>query len=299
MEAYDSEMSCNSPIRCWRSTVKSEAGKFPVSFSQNKAFPGLLMTLPCGHCLGCKKERSISWGIRCYHESLLYDDNLFLTLTYKHVPNNSMLCMDDFQKFMKRLRKHLDYPIRFIHCGEYGPKTLRPHYHALIFGYFPQDIQFEKLGKNGDPIYHSDEVENIWGLGKCVCGRVSFSSAQYVAKYINKEGSIKYLESVNDFIKPYNTMSRRPGLGIPWLENHWHEIYPRDRVLVDGNLYKPPKAYDRWVAERFSELWFDVRHARALKTAALDRSRSMEDTDSAGYAREIIMKGKKVSRDEC
>jgi hypothetical protein len=44
------------------------------------------------------------------------------------------------------LRKKISpLKIRFFHCGEYGDKTRRPHYHALIFGYgFPDKKLFKK-----------------------------------------------------------------------------------------------------------------------------------------------------------
>ena len=57
---------------------------------------------------------------------------------------------------MKRLRKKLHpLKIRFFHCGEYGDKTRRPHYHALIFGYSFPDRKLFKKSKSGD-LYTSD-----------------------------------------------------------------------------------------------------------------------------------------------
>ena len=123
--------------------------------------------VPCGQCIGCRLERSRQWAMRCVHEAQLHDYNSFITLTYddQHLPQNASLRKEDFQKFMKRLRKELDYPIRFFHCGEYGENAFkgkfssqpsvkrkqmkhleqyklsalgRPHYHAIIFGHdFP------------------------------------------------------------------------------------------------------------------------------------------------------------------
>jgi hypothetical protein len=57
---------------------------------------------------------------------------------------------------MKRLRKKIQpLKIRFFHCGEYGDKTRRPHYHALIFGYGFPDKKIFKKQKSGD-LFTSD-----------------------------------------------------------------------------------------------------------------------------------------------
>ena len=263
-------MSCNNPLKAWRSKTRNQTtGKFPVVFSGSEAWLKYTQTVPCGKCLGCLKERSMNWGIRCVHESQLHEANSFLTLTYhpKHLPKNGMLNKLHHVNFMKRLRKHLGIPLRYLHCGEYGETTFRAHYHSLLFGYdFPDKI-FEKEGKNGDIIYHSDELEKIWGLGKCVIGNVTFASAQYVAKYINKPTQIMPIMNHPQFVPPYNTSSRRPGLGIPWLEKYWKDIYPADKVIIEGGKYKPPRAYDKWLEINQPEVFSHVKNERRKTNA--------------------------------
>jgi hypothetical protein len=279
-------MSCSNPIRVWRSMNKSETGKFPVSFRLTDAWHNTQMCLPCGRCLGCLKDRSMSWGIRCVHESQLHDENSFLTLTYhpKHLPRDGMLDKTHFQLFMKRLRKRIGVPVRYLMCGEYGAKTLRAHYHALLFGYEFPDCVFEKEGKNGDRIYHSDLLEEIWGFGKCVIGNVTMASAQYVAKYINKSQSLNPLLELPEFVVPYNNSSRRPGLGIPWLEKYWKDIYPRDYVVVDGGKYKPPRAYDKWLEVNFPDVFHVVKRKRQRTAVEYSLEHGVDEVDRRGIA---------------
>lgn len=39
---------------------------------------------------------------------------------------------------------------------------------------------------NGDPYYTSKELEDLWGLGNVVIGRVTYQSVGYTAKYCLK-----------------------------------------------------------------------------------------------------------------
>ncbi len=45
--------------------------------------------LPCGHCLCCRRERRMELTLLQCCEASLYDDNWFLTLTYRPLPDGS------------------------------------------------------------------------------------------------------------------------------------------------------------------------------------------------------------------
>jgi hypothetical protein len=62
----------------------------------------------------------------------------------------------------ERTKKISPLKIRFFHCGEYGDKTRRPHYHALIFGYGFPDKKIFKKQKSGD-LFTSDILTKCWG----------------------------------------------------------------------------------------------------------------------------------------
>ena len=74
-------------------------------------------------------------------------------------PQRGSLNHADFQKFMKRLRKHAGNNIRYYMGGEYGPTTWRPHFHACIFGHDYEDKLYFKTGESGEKIYTSKTLE--------------------------------------------------------------------------------------------------------------------------------------------
>ena len=77
----------------------------------------------------------------------MHTSNCFITLTYapEHCPKDMSLNYEDFQLFMKRLRKrYTGKTIRFYMAGEYGESFDRPHYHACIFGF---DFEDKKVFK--------------------------------------------------------------------------------------------------------------------------------------------------------
>lgn len=214
------------------------------------------MSVRCGQCIGCRLERSRQWAIRCLHESSLYHDNAFVTLTYSddHLPPGGSLDKVAFQLFMKRLRKRIRQRVRFFHCGEYGALGGRPHYHALLFGFDFEDKQL--WAQRGDhPVWRSEFLESLWPLGQSEIGTVSFESAAYVARYVVKKvtgrGAAAHYERCNpetgEVVQAepeYVTMSRRPGVGRPWLDRFGADVYPSDSVIVRGRPMKPPRFYD-------------------------------------------------------
>ena len=98
------------------------------------------ISVPCGKCVECLNERATIWNYRVLDETKCHAQNIGITLTYANAPHD--LVRRDFQLFMKRLRKWL-YPlkIRFFGCGEYGSKGKRAHFHCVIFGWCPDDLE--------------------------------------------------------------------------------------------------------------------------------------------------------------
>lgn len=116
-----------------------------------------------------------------------------------------MLSKSDLQKFLKRLRKAYGKKVRYFACGEYGPKTFRPHYHLLFFfdssdclsrdgqhvlGEFPcytWSKQDEITLREDTPITDFEYcLRSSWPFGRVDCTYITEGScSQYVALYVN------------------------------------------------------------------------------------------------------------------
>ena len=172
--------------------------------------------VPCGRCVGCRLDKSRVWALRCVHEASLHDENSFITLTYapEHLPSDGGLVKEDFQKFMKRLRKKFaPRRIRYYMCGEYGDRTNRPHYHALLFGLDFSDREALPPSASGADLFTSKTLEKVWGKGFVTVGDVTFESAAYCARYIMKKLNGPACEVVNDEtgLRPYERFDSRTG----------------------------------------------------------------------------------------
>lgn len=238
-------MPCFHPLKGWRSKNANESGKRSIVFNRRDGFEDLEVEIPCGQCIGCRLERSRQWAIRCVHEASLYEDNCFITLTYDdaHLPADGSLNLSHFQKFMKRLRKRYGANIRFFHCGEYGEKYSRPHYHACLFNFdFPDKILWSV--RNGFRLYTSESLSVLWPFGYGVIGDVTFESAAYVARYIMKKITGDAAADHYNGLRPeYTTMSRRPGIGKGWYEKYQDDLFPHDRCVINGKEVNIPKFY--------------------------------------------------------
>lgn len=264
-------MACLYPITGWRSRQIETSGKRKIVFNRAYGFVDQEVKVPCGQCVNCRLDKSRDWAIRCLHEAELHSENCFITLTYNndHLPKSGTLIKKDYQDFMKRLRKEIQKPIRYFHCGEYGsvrdsngeviPGQLgRPHYHAIIFGYQFKDLEIYRI-KKGVKLYMSETLERIWGKGFVTVGEVTFESAAYVARYVMKK--ITGDQSEDHYLKPgnsgeigpngelsavqheYTTMSRRPGLANKWFQQFSGDL-KKDFITHNGKKFKVPKYYD-------------------------------------------------------
>lgn len=245
-------LSCYRPMRAFR----TPGGDVGLGVAPGDCYS---LELPCGRCIGCKMDRARAWSIRIGHEAQLYDRNLFVTLTYDDasLPSSLSLEYPDFQGFMKRLRRRITgvtiapngkHPIRFFCAGEYGGKTARPHWHAILFNtYFADQVRL----KNGTT--RSRLCEALWDRGNVVIGDVTPQSAAYVAGYTMKK---KYGDpsAYEDVVNVYTgelsarrpefcTMSRKPGIGSWWYDRFAKDLFPVDHAISDGKTYKVPRYY--------------------------------------------------------
>lgn len=176
--------------------------------------------VPCGKCPECLKRRTANWAHRLEMESLRWSKMFFITLTYSNetvpISNNGFLTLEPkhLTDFWKRLRKR-GGKLRYYACGEYGTRTERPHYHAIVFcnsGIFEQDI-----------------VES-WPYGLIHFGDVTPASIRYTVQYYDK-GSWTPKHKRDDRIPEFSRMSQ--GIGSNFLTTKMAEHF----------LARPDKGY--------------------------------------------------------
>lgn len=285
-------MGCEFPVKAYRSAELGPTGKRLITFNPLKAVNSQhWMQMPCNRCMGCRLERARQWAVRMRHESKLYDQNCFITLTYDNanVPVDYSLKLRDWQTFMKRLRRRFQgttavvdphsgreiFPIRFFACGEYGDENLRPHYHAIIFNHDFSDKKLFSYNKQKQPIYISDQLLDVWQLGHVTTQDVTFKSCSYVARYVTKKQNGATAPDFYSRVSPvdgqrYNVapefavMSRRPGIGARYVEQFKSDFYPSGYIIVDGRKHAVPQYYVNQLSEEEKEALKRQRQHRSI-----------------------------------
>lgn len=224
--------------------------------------------IPCGQCIGCRIKYSKDWATRMMCELPYHDCACFITLTYndEHLPlvesvdestgeivPRATLVKRDLQLFTKRLCKHFGYrKIRYYAVGEYGDKSSRPHYHAIIFGEdFAKDRYQYATSIDGFAYYRSTTLEKLWPFGYSMVCDVSYTTCAYVARYVTKKRKgqeAKWYELLN--IQPeFSNMSRRPGIGRQYYDEHKQDIYNRCEMFFQGMKggikVRPPRYFNK------------------------------------------------------
>lgn len=273
-------MPCYHPLQGWRAKDVGPSGKRAVVFSPGKGFVDLPVTVPCGQCIGCRLERARQWSLRLQHEALFHTFRWFFTLTYDdaHYPPGGSLVKSDFQKFFKRLRKaNPGRVLRYMHCGEYGETTWRPHYHAIIYGLPIDDLLPYTKTKRGDQLWKSAKLTAAWGLGEVFIGSFTPESAGYVARYVLKkvtgEAGVEHYKRVDpvtgevfELVPPYVTMSLKPAIGDKFYDSFKSDLKD-DFCVQNGHEAPVPKRYDRRIEQESPEELSKRKLARRARAA--------------------------------
>ena len=242
--------------------------------------------IPCGRCIGCRLAHSKQWADRAVLELQYHKYNYFLTITYDddHIPENQFindetgevgtsltLKKEDLQKFWKRLRKDLDNKnekIRYLACGEYGDNTLRPHYHAIVFGLDIPDLTLYKQTANGDLLYTSEWLNKIWKNGIIWIGEATWQSIAYVSRYVTKKlygAEADYYTAFN-LVPEFLVCSRKPGIGRAYYEDHKDDLFEKSKYYFPMGNGVGSACPSRYFSNLF-EADFDPQLVEDRKTA--------------------------------
>lgn len=267
--------------------------------------------IPCGECIQCRLHHAAEMADRCMVELPYHDNNWFVTFTYDnlHLPytlgypdfdtGEVSLCgtlfYEDLQLFFKRLRISLvrsgtaeQNGLCYMSCGEYGPRTLRPHYHAIVFGLPLFDLVPVKKSVQGFTYYDSDFLTKLWGNGRVVVAPVSWDTCAYVARYTTKKLGKRpdFKDIPEELLKRYRIRnpyfylgieremprySQKPAIGRRFYEEHKNDIYKTDKIYLGGKkprVAKPSSYYDKL---------YDIDDHEAMAAIKLKRKLAAEE----------------------
>lgn len=251
-------MACLKPI-----SIQVRSNPFKKAYS---------IAAPCGKCVNCLKDYQNMWYIRLTEEAKRHSHVLFITLTYREKSNvygkKTVPCYVDTssgevyrtvnkkhcQEWLKRFRTYLsrnykDVKFKYFLTSEYGPTTLRPHYHLLLFGVTKQQFMYAK-----------NDWQNMFGFVsvKEVPFNDSKGAMRYVTKYCSKGQFENPLVKAGKVDKTFHLISKN--IGSNYVENNKHLhlgfgiafnnhqsrlefIAENQNVFHNGFYYKMPRYY--------------------------------------------------------
>lgn len=213
--------------------LTSKVKKIPVKESYKQV-------VPCGKCPLCLRTKQLSWYMRVEQEIKYseYPNHLFLTLTYNEqkIPKRKgvrTLYKRHPQLFFKRLRK-AGHKVKYILVGEYGTKTARPHYHAILW-------------TTAKP----QAIDKAWTYGHVHHGHLTKASIFYALKYIlnprTGDNEAKQRE--------YAVFSKGIGLGYltEAMYNYHTKDYenPRFTTIFQGKEVPLPRYYRQKIFTKY------------------------------------------------
>lgn len=231
---------------------------FPMSIkSPNIGYPTKYMAVPCGRCAACLKNNVTQWKIRLTEQARITIENSFLTLTYddEHLPLSGV-DKPEIQRFIKRLRHH--YNFKYYLISEYGSRTKRAHYHAILFGV--DTYSFSRIHKKKSL---EEIIQTEWGNGNIKVDninpqRINYVAEYHIGKYFNPPHSNK------NFV----LMSKGLGLNYVILNQKIH--------TNENSMYYREKNYKKALPRYYKEKLYDKRVIRKATMKIQEQTDIME-----------------------
>lgn len=247
-------MACLQPLSIWNKTGRH--------------------TVPCSKCAFCLRTKRNEWLFRLHHEARTQMlPAHFLTLTYdeKHVPRYKgvrTLWFRHLQLYFKRIRK-TGAKIKYVAVGEYGSRTLRPHYHIILWTNATHETLVSK-----------------WHHGNIHFGQLTPASIAYTLKYIlqPKQGDNETRQRTRaQFSK---------GLGASFLTAQTHEYLSGDEenpvfeTRIDGAIRPIPRYYRNKIYTKYQlGIRRSEQYWQSIKTRRdeIRRLKKLGHVDPRGY----------------
>lgn len=254
--------------------------------------------IPCGRCVLCVKHQRDEWYRRCALERFSHKDACAITLTYsdEQLPSDGSWSPGDVRAFLKRLRRHLDYlgrpRIRFFIMPEYSPAPVyRPHYHGVLFSYWPEDAK--RCSTSGRDLYGSAELERLWGHGFVSVQPFSAGTVRYAVGHAT--GKLSLREELPRHLRPLASL-KSAGLGRGFFEDFESQLVSQDSVVIDGCKVGLPRYFDKRIAAKDESLLLELkaaREARALLSPELRDAARLEAKAEILLSRERSKKARR------
>lgn len=290
-------MSCYHPWTAYRTSQGD------VVFSERGDVVSTL-TIPCGWCVGCRLDHSLSWAVRVQHETKWYgaDRCCWVTPTYddEHLPAGGSLSKPDAQRLIRSIRDSVRYrsgsvDMTYLYAGEYGDKLGRPHGHGCLMGYRPDDLKPWKKNGRGEPLYRSESLERMWGKGQILVGNLTPETAAYTTRYCLKkvygDAALEHYRRVDvatgevvELEPEFLLCSKRPAIGLRWFQKYGSDYFPSGQAIYQGRRVKVPRYYER----KFAELEPDVLEDLKLRRLAESRKRFADNSDARLAVKEAV-----------
>lgn len=235
--------------------------------------------VPCGKCSICRQNYRNMWIARLNAEFYVSKYAFFITLTYNQdyekfkeyvdintgeVINKQYSPVRDVQLFLKKLRKIYPEKIRYFVVSEYGEKTLRPHWHMLLF---LNDLELERK-------QFYDNVKNTWANGTVHFGDCQPASITYCTKYLLKSSRLPF--GIND---TKMLCSRRPAIGSGYILTRKDFAIER-KNFTQLHMYGKVYALPRLFRDKFRTVLTeddDKKLKLSLSNAIYERDKKLKD----------------------